>query len=189
MNKGNLIIISGPSKSGKDTIIAGLIKIKDLNIKKIGTYTTRPRRTKTEDFDQGFLSEKDFDKKINGGFFLEWTKVHGYKYGSPKKEILEQVKKGYNVILRIDVQGAKKVKKQIPKALKIFIKPGNPKDLKRRMIEANTDKEQIKIRLKNAEKELKESKNFDHVVTNWEGKLNKAIKETAEIIRKIQKSN
>lgn len=175
MKKGKLIIISGPSQVGKDTIINELLKDKSLKIKRITTETTRPRRTTEKDIGLNFVSNEEFDRKLKENYYLEWAPVRNYKFGSPKKVAMDLLKKGYNVILRIDVRGKKQVLEKMPATKTIFLMPGDMKEIIGRLKDIKTTDDQIKIRLTEAKNEIKESRNYDYVIVNPEGKLSQTI--------------
>src|SRR5665213_1361293 len=104
---------------------------------------------------------------INKGYFLEWEKVFDHYYGTPKTQALHLLKKGINVLLCIDVKGAKTIREEFPQALKIFIKAPSMKVLEARLkARGSESQESLMLRLKIARKELKEAKYYDHVIIN-----------------------
>jgi guanylate kinase len=154
---GRLFVISASSGTGKTTLAHELLR-KDKNLVASISCTTRPPRPNEQDGkDYFFISKKEFfeRKKTNG--FLEWANVFGKFYGTPKKEVEEQLRRGKDMLLLIDVQGAKKVKKTRPDAVFIFLVPPSKEELKRRLEKRGTEsKQEINRRYRVATKELVE---------------------------------
>lgn len=164
---GSLIVISGPSGAGKGTIVKELLKNPSywLSI----SATTREKRPKDVDgIDYYFLTENEFLNKIENNEFLEYARVHSNKYyGTPKKPIIDKLEQGYDVILEIDIEGAKQIKNNYANAIFIFIVPPNMKELKRRLVNRNTEsKEKILERFRTAYKEINEISKYNYVVVN-----------------------
>ena len=157
MRKGRLFVISASSGTGKTTLARELLK-EDKNLVASISYTTRPPRPREHNGeDYYFVSKEEFMdiKKKNG--FLEWANVFGRYYGTPKKQVEEHLKRGRDVLLLIDVQGAKKVKKTKPDAVFIFLAPPSKEELKRRLQKRGTEsKQEINKRYRVATRELKE---------------------------------
>ena len=157
MKTGRLFVISASSGTGKTTLAHELLK-EDKNLVASISCTTRPPRSNEQDGkDYFFISKKEFfeRKKTNG--FLEWANVFGKFYGTPKKEVEEQLRRGKDMLLLIDVQGAKKVKKTRPNAVFIFLAPPSKEELKRRLEKRGTEsKQEINRRYRVATKELVE---------------------------------
>ncbi len=179
-----VVIISGPSGCGKTTLHKALLAsplLKGKLVKSISA-TTRPKRPgEREGRDYLFLSAKAFEQRIKKGYFLEWEKVFDHYYGTPKKQALNLLKKGVNVLLCIDVKGAKTVAREFPQALKIFIKAPSLKILEERLkARGSESRESLGVRLKVARRELKEAKHYDHVVINAD--LNKAVGQLQQIV-------
>lgn len=184
----NIFIISGPSRSGKNAIIEGLLGKQELNLERVITATTRrPRGGERQGQDYYFFNRYDFEKRVRQGYFLEWAILRGGEYfGTPASEIERIENKGKNIIWTIDVQGAKQVRKRLKdKTVLIFIKPEFLDDLKLRMRKAGFNGGEIKIRLDDAKREFKEAKKYDYVIINREGELNKAIEEVRDVINKF----
>jgi guanylate kinase len=181
-NPGTLIILSGPSGVGKTTLRKALQeKIPQLRFSI--SWTTRPMRPgEIRGQDYRFVSQSQFERKIADHGFLEWAQVHQAYYGTPLTTVQKWLKKGEDVLLDIDIQGAGKVKKRIPQAIAIFILPPSGRDLRKRLVDRQTDSpETIRLRLKNAEKELQAVKDFDYAVINQE--LASAVESLKTIIR------
>ncbi len=182
--KARIVIISGPSGCGKTTLHKALLASPLLRGKLVKSIsaTTRPKRPgEREGRDYLFLSAKTFEKRIKKGYFLEWEKVFDHYYGTPKKQALDLLKKGINVLLCIDVKGAKAVAREFVRALKIFIKAPSMKILEARLkARGSESRGSLKARLKVARRELKEAKFYDYVVINAD--LNKALGKLQQIV-------
>ncbi|MCK4518669.1 MAG: guanylate kinase [Candidatus Omnitrophica bacterium] len=181
-DRGRLFIISAPSGSGKTTLEKMLLSA-GLNLEKsISVTTRRPRKGEKNGRDYFFISEGGFLKKRESGNFLEWAKVFDSYYATPKARIEETLNKGKNVILSIDVQGARQVKRSYPEAVLIFLKAPDTEALRARLTERLTNTPQeIKRRLQAAAKELAQSGFYDYVVINDD--LNRAFEELRGIIQ------
>lgn len=181
--EGILFIISGPSGVGKGTVINEVLKlVPDINLSI--SYTTRPpRKNETNGKEYFFVSEEEFNRMIERGEFLEWARVHGNLYGTPKRYIEERLKNNEDVILEIDTQGARQVKKAFPNGVFIFILPPSIDELLKRLYKRGTEKEEeIQIRLNNAKEEFKEWEWYNYTV------INESIQLTGEIIASIIKA-
>lgn len=189
--KGKLFIISGQSGVGKNTILHELLK-KHPEFHRAITCTTRdPRPNEIPNEDHYFIYKEKFDAMANKGEFLEYAKVHDEFYGTPKDQIQKALENGENVLMEIDVQGAKQIKKQMPEATLIFIKyePGNLEELIRRRIKNDRKRgqipeEEIQTRIASAQKEAGFEKYYDFSVINPEGNPDQAIEEAEKIITK-----
>ncbi len=166
--QGNLIIISGTTCAGKGTVIKKLLeKHNDLVLSV--SYTSREKREHEVDgVDYYFVSQEEFEKKIANDEFLEYAQVHyGCYYGTPKKEILTQLETGKDVILEIDVQGAKQIKEKFPETILIFIMAPSMEEVKRRIkMRGDENNEQIISRFKVAYNEINQVNNYNYVVVN-----------------------
>ena len=183
--KGTIFIVSSPSGCGKTTIIRNFLKNhKDFYFSI--SHTTRPKRPREiEGKDYFFISKDEFQKMIDEDKFLEWAIVHNEYYGTSKDKVLEKLNNGINVILDIDVQGAKTIiENPVLKdfdIVTIFIFPPSYEELKKRILKRGQDDEKsIKIRLKNAYNELANYNMYDYIIINEF--LNKAIYDFETII-------
>ncbi len=178
MNKKNLIlIISSPSGGGKTTLVHRILKAHPDFFYSV-SLTTRPERPGEKNgVDYRFITEGRFKRLISQNGLAEWAVVHGHYYGTLKGPLMRH----RQVLLDIDVQGAKQIKKSYPAAVLVFILPPSLKELRRRLIKRHTDKpDEIRKRLKIAKKELCSLKYYDYAVVNRN--LNQALKEISAII-------
>lgn len=165
---GELIIISGTTCAGKDTVVKSLLKNSD-NITKSISYTSRPIRSGEKNGkDYYFVDKEEFERKIENDDFLEYACVqYGAYYGTPKKEVIDLLNEGKDVILVIDVQGAQIIKEKYPETLLIFIMAPSMKEVKKRIIARGGEtKTQIIERFKLAYNEINEVNKYNYVVVN-----------------------
>ncbi len=183
MKKGILVVISGPSGVGKGTVLK-LLRERNDNIVYSVSVTTRAKRPgETDGKDYYFKDFDQFKNMMHNNEFLETAEVYGDYYGTPKKQVLDMLDAGKDVILEIDTVGAVNVKKQYPEALLIFILPPSIDELYNRLVGRGTEsQEQLSLRLNSADAELKSIKNYGYVVKN------EVAEETAEIIDNIIRS-
>ena len=184
-DKGQLIVISAPSGAGKTSIIKNVIKkLNDENIKSkfSVSHTTRlPREGDIDGSDYFFVSNEIFDELYEAGNFIETAEVHDYKYGTSKDFIDENINKGINVFLEIDVQGFQKLQNRNIEFRSIFILPPSIEELRKRIQKRGLDSEDvIEKRMKNALKELGEAEEYDYLVIN--DVFEQAIEELLEIV-------
>ena len=166
---GIIFILSAPSGAGKTTLYNGLRKIYP-EIELSVSCTTRAQRPgEVDGRDYQFLTDSQFDRLRQQGEFAEWAKVHDYLYGTPKKPLDRCVRSGRDILLDIDVQGARQIKKTCPKAVSIFLLPPSLRELERRLAARGTDgREIIRRRLANAKGEIGEIIHYDYFVVNRE---------------------
>ncbi len=167
MDEGLLLVVSGPSGSGKGTICRELLnRHQNINFS-ISATTRKPRKGEDHGINYFFIGEEKFKDMIRKEEFLEYANVHGNYYGTPKNYVFEKMEQGENIILEIDVQGALQVRKVCPEAVLIFILPPSMEELKNRIVKRGTESEEdISRRLENAYKEMELGKNYDYVVMN-----------------------
>ena len=183
-NPAILVIISGPSGVGKDTIIEALRRRRhDPEYHYVVTCTTRDKRPgEVDGVDYWFLDPAAFAAQRADGEFLEANEVHGNWYGTPRRQVREALAEGRDVILKIDVQGAQVVKEKIPGALLIFLIPPSLEDLFQRLMSRATETaDELEIRQRNAAIELARQDDYDYVVKNETGQ----VAQTAELIDAI----
>jgi guanylate kinase len=167
--KGNLIIITSPSGGGKGTLIREVLS----TVPNIGysiSYTTRPARVGEEDGrEYFFVSPDEFERLRSEGQFLESAEVHGKLYGTSRATVQQIIESGRDVILEIDVQGAKIVLEKMPEAISIFIMPPSYEVLKARLTARATENSyDLNLRLRNSFAEVREYKHFHYVIINQE---------------------
>jgi len=167
--QGIIFILSAPSGAGKTTLYNGLKEIYP-EIKLSVSCTTRTRRSgEVNGRDYRLLSEHEFQTLRSRGEFAEWAKVHDYFYGTPRKPLERNMRSGRDILLDIDVQGARKIKQAYPQAVSIFLLPPSLGELKRRLAARGTDgNEMIRRRLANARGEIGEIMHYDYYVVNRE---------------------
>ncbi|MCE5312920.1 MAG: guanylate kinase [Nitrospiraceae bacterium] len=180
--QGNLIVISAPSGAGKTSIRQGLCELMP-EIKHSVSFTTRqPRQGEIDGVDYSFISKAEFMTMVETGDFLEWAEVHGNMYGTSKKRIEETRAQGFDMILDIDVQGARQVKAAIPDTVFVFILPPSLAELRQRLSFRNSDSEEvINRRLNKATAEIVEYINYNYVIVNDD--LKGAIGELVSIVK------
>jgi guanylate kinase len=182
-----LVIISGPSGVGKDTIIDALHRRpRDPDYHYVVTCTTRPRRPgEIDGVSYQFLTNEEFLALRDSGGLLEANEVHGlgYWYGTPRAQVREALAAGRDVILKIDVQGAQQVKERVPDALLIFVVPPSLETLFRRLrARATETADELEVRQRNAAIELARQQDYDYVVTNEDGQVERTAARIDEII-------
>ena len=166
-NKGLLIILSGPSGSGKDTILKELIK-RYPNMKISISATTRPpRKNEVNGKDYYFISKTEFIQLLSKNQMLEHAEYCDNYYGTPQYQVEDWLQKGSDVLLEIEVQGGSQIKKKCPDAVSIFILPPSIDELRRRLISRATDPmEIIEKRMGAAEREVRSAFDYDYIVVN-----------------------
>ena len=185
-----LVVISGPSGVGKGTIINLLTeRYKEENKKiylSISATTRSPREGEKNGVNYYFISEEEFMQRIAKEDFFEYNQYGtGKYYGTPKSTVMDYLKRGYDVILEIDVNGYKQIKKQYPESLGIFIMPPNKRELYNRLKNrATEDEETIKIRLETAKKEMKSKNIYDYVVVNENDKAKETMNKIYDVINR-----
>ena len=175
---GKLIVISAPSGTGKTTVVKKLLQQTN-NLEASVSFTTRKmRENEKEGLDYFFVSEKTFTNMIQNDDFLEHATVFGNFYGTEKKSVSKNLKKGVNVILEIDWQGALQIKSSMPSCVMIFLIPPSKEVLLSRLKNRGTDSDQeIAYRFNQAVLDLEQSNKFDHVLVN--DQLEKVVTEIA----------
>jgi guanylate kinase len=184
-NGAMLVIISGPSGVGKDTIIDALrARPHDPDYHYVVTCTTRAMRPgEVDGVDYHFLDRDTFAAHRQAGEFLEASRVHQNWYGTPRGQVREALAAGRDVILKIDVQGAAIVKGKVPGALLIFIVPPSLEDLFQRLRSRATESaDELEVRQRNAAIELARQDDYDYVVTNETGQVERTAERIDEII-------
>jgi guanylate kinase len=181
-----LVVVSGPSGVGKDTIIEALRRRpRTPDYHYVVTCTTRASRPAEVDGQSyHFVGRERFEALRDAGAFLEWAEVHGNWYATPRAEVRRALAAGRDVILKIDVQGAAAVKASVPAAVLIFVVPPTLEALFRRLqARATENAEELEVRQRNAAIELARAGDYDHVVVNEDGRVEHTAEQIDEIIR------
>ena len=180
--KGKVFVLTGPSGVGKGTVVEEVLKKTDNLYLSVSATTRGKRPGEKEGVNYFFKTKDEFHKMINADEFLEWAEFAGDYYGSPKFSINNYLSCGKDILLEIELQGAKVVKQKCPEAVLIFLAPPTFEALEERLIKRQTETiEKVKVRLKKAKEEMKEVKLFHYIVVN--DKLNEAIDNVVSIIR------
>ena len=182
MTKGRLIVISAPSGAGKGTVISHLLRLQPQLDYSVSATTRKPRAGEVEGESYYFVSRDRFNEMIENDELLEYAQYIGEYYGTPKKRIDECVNSGRDILLEIEVQGARQIMKLVPDALTIFIIPPGMEELERRLRGRGTDcEEKLAARLERARQELEEKNHYSHIVVN--DNITEAAEEILKIIR------
>jgi len=180
MRKGALLIISAPSGAGKTTICRKLLaRRKDLKYS-ISCTTRAPRAGEKDGKAYFFLTREEFKRRIQRNELLEWAMVHDEYYGTPRKFVDEQLERGLNVIMAIDVQGAMSIRRKHPAAILVFVLPPSMDVLKARLAGRREASDSVAKRLANSRGELAAAKDYDYVVVN--DALEKAVDQISSIL-------
>ncbi len=182
MTKGRLIIVSGPSGSGKDTILQKVFgRLPEIKFS-ISTITRDMRPGEVEGEKYNFVSREYFEDMIKNDLLLEYNNYVGNYYGTPKAPVDKAIAEGNEIIVEVDVNGAKNIKKCREDAISVFIMPPSYEELNRRLSARGTDApEVIEKRMKAALDEIAEAKNYDYIVVNDD--LDEAVEDFVTIIR------
>jgi guanylate kinase len=164
---GVLYVVSSPSGGGKGTLIRRVLDVvPDLSYSV--SYTTRaPRNGEVNGREYFFVDRKRFEEMIAADDFLEWANVHGHLYGTARQQVRDEIAKGKDIVLEVDVQGAASVKQLGLDSVSVFILPPSLETLRERLVARGTDSaEELRVRLANAPAELRQYSNFDYVIFN-----------------------
>ena len=179
-----LVVISGPSAAGKDSVIR---RMQELGhpFRFLVTATTRPKREgETDGVDYYFLSESEFQRMIDEGEFLEYALVYGQYKGVPKVHARDALAAGQDVVMRVDVQGAATVRRLIPQAVLVFLLTASEEELVERLRRRGTESsEELNLRIDMLREEVARSNEFDYIVVNPNGKLDEAVEQIVSIVR------
>ena len=179
--QGLLIVLSGPSGSGKNTV-CDEVKKNNKNIwESISMTSRKPRKGEIDGKSYYFVTEEEFKKNIEDDNMLEYAKFAGNYYGTPKKNIQKHLDNGEDVILVIEIQGALQIKQKVAQALFVFLLPPSMKELKRRLIDRNTESSsKVMERFERAYKEINELSKYNYVIVN--DNVKDAVKKLESII-------
>lgn len=176
-----VFVITGPSGVGKGTLIRGLLeRLPELELS-VSATTRPPRAGERDGVDYHFMTPERFERAVAEDEFLEHATYSGHRYGTLRSELDRHLAAGVPVVLEIEVQGARQVRRAMPEAEAVFIAPPSLEALRARLVGRGTDApEQIDARLRTAEQELEALPEFEHVVTN--DRLEEAIDQLVEIV-------
>jgi guanylate kinase len=179
-----LMVISGPSGVGKDTIARQLIDRRPDNFYFVVTATTRPPRVgEVHGQDYFFVSNDEFARMIEANELLEYAVVYNDFKGIPKQQIRDALKSGRDVIMRVDVQGAATIRKLVPNAVSVFLMSESEDELVRRLRERKSETgDSLSLRIATARQEMKRTVEFDYFVVNAEGAQERAVQQILSII-------
>lgn len=178
-----LVVISGPSGVGKDTLVQGLKK-RAYPFYFVVTATSRPPRVnEVHGIDYFFVSEAEFEDMVRKDELLEHAIVYGQHKGIPKQQVRAALASGKDVVMRLDVQGAATVKSIVPEAVLVFLSASSEQELYHRLEQRCTESEaQLDVRIRTARKELEQLAIFDYVVINRDGEVDKAVSQVLNIV-------
>lgn len=186
MNEGFLLILSGPSGSGKDTVINELVKKDSKTICSVSMTTRNPRPGEQEGISYFYVSKEQFEENIEKGEMLEWAKYGDNYYGTPKTPIENWIAEGKTVILNIEVQGAFLVKEKMPEVRTMFLMPPSVSALRSRLEGRGTEtKEEVDKRIEIARGEIAKSYDYDYIIVN--NRLEDAVDSVLEVINRYRK--
>jgi guanylate kinase len=188
---GVALFVSGPSGAGKTTVCDKLLKENENIHFSISCTTRKPRKAETDGKDYYFISVEEFKRRVDNDEFLEYAEVHDHHYGTLKSEVTEKIKLGSDVLIDIDVQGMRQVRKSLVDnellqkcSTFVFIAPPSYTELENRLRKRATDSEAVVAkRMLNARKELKAWNEYEYLVLNDE--VNKAVKRLESIIEAV----
>ena len=178
-----VVVLSGPSGAGKDSVLAAALRRDDRLARVVTAKTRAPRPGERDGVHQIFLSDQQFDDLLARDGLLEHATVYGHRSGVPRDQVERLLAAGKTVVLRTDVQGARTLRAKIPEALLIFLTVPDLDDLERRLrARAADDEAAMRRRLAIAREEMAEADGFDHVIVNDEGGLDAAVEELLAVI-------
>lgn len=189
MSRGLLFVVSGPSGCGKGTILAEILKQGNIYYS-VSATTRQPRVGEIDGINYLFLAKDKFEELIKDDGMLEYAIYCDNYYGTPRKQVEDNLNEGKDVILEIEVQGAMKIREKCPDAVFVFILPPSIKELRRRLCKRGTeDEETVDKRINQAQNEIRQADKYDYILIN--GDLDKAVYDLKSIINaeKLKKIN
>ena len=179
--KGLLLVVSGPSGAGKGTICKALLNKNDKIKLSVSATTRKPRNGEVHGVNYFFLEKEEFTTMIENGEFLEYAQIYDNFYGTPKSAIIECLENGQDVILEIEMQGAKQIKEVYPEGVFIFVLPPSLEELKSRIVGRGTEtQEEIEKRFSCAFEEINQIVNYDYFIVNED--IEKSVNDVEAII-------
>ena len=179
-----VIVLSGPSGAGKDAVLSAM-KARSLPLAFIVTNTTRPQRPgEVDNMHYHFVSQQEFKRLVDGRELLEHAEVYGHFYGVPRAPVRQALAQGKDVIIKVDVQGAMTIKKNLNGAVLTFLMPPSLEELAQRLKGRNTESlEDLEIRLDTARSEIDRLPHFDYLVMSYQDRIEQAVSDIEAIIR------
>lgn len=167
MSKGGVFVVSGPSGSGKDTVLKGLFAENPDILFSISSITRAMRPDEREGEKYNFISREHFEEMIKNDLLLEHNVFVGNYYGTPRIPVEKAVSEGRDIIIEVDVNGAAQIRKKLPEAVTVFIMPPSFEELKRRLVGRGTESEElIEKRLRSALDEIRRAEEYDYIIVN-----------------------
>ena len=167
MSKGGVFVVSGPSGSGKDTVLKGLFAENPDILFSISSITRAMRPGEKEGEKYNFISREHFEEMIKNDLLLEHNVFVGNYYGTPRIPVEKAVSEGMDIIIEVDVNGAAQIRKKLPEAVTVFIMPPSFEELKRRLVGRGTESEElIEKRLRSALDEIRRAEEYDYIIVN-----------------------
>ena len=161
------LVLAAPSGTGKTTIAHALVERYPTFVFSVSATTRPPREGERDGVDYQFVTPERFQAMIRDEELVEWARVHGNMYGTPRRNLAEAQDRGEHVVLDIDVQGAEQIRERVPEAILVFVLPPSPEALLGRLTARGTEEmEEVKRRLRNAREELERAGSFHYVVVN-----------------------
>jgi guanylate kinase len=168
---------------GKGTVVQRVLEARPDLVFSVSYTTRRPRAGEVDGRHYRFISDAEFSRLIEEGSFLEWAEIFGERYGTPAEEVHGALDEGHDVLLELDIQGARRVREKTPQAILVFLQPPSEEELARRLAARGTESgEALETRTMEAQKEMAESSWFDHVVVN--DHVDEAVGQVLAIIEK-----
>ena len=167
MSKGGVFVVSGPSGSGKDTVLKGLFAENPDIVFSISSITRAMRPGEKEGEKYNFISREHFEEMIKNDLLLEHNVFVGNYYGTPRIPVEKAVSEGKDIIIEVDVNGAEQIRRKLPEAVTVFIMPPSFEELKRRLVGRGTESEElIEKRLRSALDEIRRAEEYDYIIVN-----------------------